>query len=528
MQKARAHGGVFSLVLFLLTAGHAGALNSLQSTASINSEEALQLATQLLQRGKLAQAEQQARLALSDPGSAPVAYAVLGALRLQQKKYTESISFLERALRLEPRLVGARLNLAQACELAGRPNAEALMAYKRVLDYDALNAIARQALAASEAEQGHYQQSLNLARPVLASLKQNPAGLFVLATDFVKQGDRHAAAALAENWIKLADVPTEWSMRFALLLANAGCTSEATDVLEHAKQTARQSYELTFNLAGIWLLRGDLERALENYEAAAALKPDSIPAMCQAAEVAERRGELERSLSWWIRAKKLQPEKPEILFGFGRVSLKMDLLEDAEPALARAVELRPQDASYRYALASARVGKKQFESAELLLKDLVAKRPGDAQLHYALGAVFYLESKLDEAERELRQSVKLQPNQLASWYYLGVVSRDQGKNEDAVRIFQQVLHDHPSHAPSYEALGTVLIRMRRYPEAKVNLEKAVELNPKSVKASYQLGLLLNRMGEKEQAAKRLEMAKSMRQEDEATSRLQLRLLDPEK
>jgi tetratricopeptide (TPR) repeat protein len=70
--------------------------------------------------------------------------------------------------------------------------------------------------------------------------------------------------------------------------------------------------------------------------------------------------------------------------------------------------------------------------------------------------------------------------------------------------------------------------MRRYPEAKVNLERAIELNPKSVKASYQLGLLLNRMGQKEEAAKRLEIAKSMRQEDEATSRLQLRLLEPEK
>ena len=100
---------------------------------------------------------------------------------------------VERALRLEPRLIGARLNLAQACELAGGRNAEALTAYKGVLEYDPSNAIARQALAASEAEQGHYQQSLNLARPVLDSLKQNPAGLFVLATDFVKLGNRNAA-----------------------------------------------------------------------------------------------------------------------------------------------------------------------------------------------------------------------------------------------------------------------------------------------------------------------------------------------
>jgi Flp pilus assembly protein TadD len=54
----------------------------------------------------------------------------------------------------------------------------------------------------------------------------------------------------------------------------------------------------------------------------------------------------------------------------------------------------------------------------------------------------------------------------------------------------------------------------------------VRLNPKSVKANYQLGLLLARMGRKAEADKQLEHAKTLRAEDEASSRLQLRLLDP--
>ena len=66
----------------------------------------------------------------------------------------------------------------------------------------------------------------------------------------------------------------------------------------------------------------------------------------------------------------------------------------------------------------------------------------------------------------------------------------------------------------------------RYPEAETSLEKAIRLNPKSVKANYQLGLLLARMGKKDEADKQLEVAKSLRKEDEASSRLQLRLLDP--
>ena len=54
----------------------------------------------------------------------------------------------------------------------------------------------------------------------------------------------------------------------------------------------------------------------------------------------------------------------------------------------------------------------------------------------------------------------------------------------------------------------------------------MQLNPTSVKANYQLGLLLARMGRKEEADKQLALAKTLRQDDEATSRLQLRLIEP--
>jgi tetratricopeptide (TPR) repeat protein len=503
-----------------------GALLLAQVCLAITTQEALQQADQLIRQRRFDEAEHFARLALPDPGTAPLAYAVLGALQIEKKNFSESIVLLERAIRLEPRLVGARLNLAQAYSLLGK-SAEAVSTYRGVLEFDPSNETARLAVANALADAGHYRKSIETATPVIGALKRSPDGLLVLARDFTGIGDRASAAALVADWQKIPDVPVEYSVRFALALAKGGLLPEATDVLEHAKQNGATSYDLDFNLASVWLMRGDLGKAQTNYELAATSKPDFVRAMVQSAQVAERRGELERALSWWIRAKKLRPDDPDILFGFGRVCLKMDLLSDAEPALVRATELRPEQASYQYVLASARVGKKQFESAELLLRKLVAKQPNDPQLHYALGSVFYLESKLDESERELRESLRLQPNQLASLYYLGLTARDQGKTAEAVRIFQELLQTHPNHAPSYEALGMLQVAMQRYPEAEQNLSKAVELNPNSAKSNYQLGLLLGRLGKKEAAAKRFEIAKSLRQEDEAESRLQLRLLDPE-
>ena len=164
----------------------------------------------------------------------------------------------------------------------------------------------------------------------------------------------------------------------------------------------------------------------------------------------------------------------------------------------------------------------------LTIEGLVKKKPRDAQLQYALGAVLYLEANLTEAAVHLQESIRLQPDQLAPYYYLALVTRDQGNDAGAIQRLQDLLRRYPDHALSYEALGSLLMSANRYAEAETSLETAIRLNPKSVKANYQLGLLLSRMGKKSEADKQLELSKTLRTEDEANSRLQLRLLDPDR
>jgi tetratricopeptide (TPR) repeat protein len=507
---------LLGLLLFLSTAAELRA----------DAREALQKAVALVQEGRLAEADQQAHLALSNPQTRAVAYSVLGTIRFQQNRLPESVVFFQKAIRVDPRLLGAHLSLAEVYTIQEKPEL-AVGLYQRILTLDPSNATARLGLARSETQKGNYQRSLELAQPILPVLKQSPDGLLVLATDYLKTGNRTAAADLAKDWAQLTDTPPAWSTKFALLLAREEVVPEAIEILERVKRTSPPSYELAFNLAGVYLLKNDQAAALESYDQALVLNPTSVPALRQAAGIAERQGELERSLSYWIRAKKIEPDNPEILFGFGRVCLKMDLLDDAEPALTKAASLRPDDTSYQYALAATKVGKRQFEAAQGLLEGLIKARASDPQIQYAMGSVLYLEGHLPEASTHLQESVRLLPDQLAPYYYLALVARDQGKDAEAIGMLRDLLHRYPDHASSCEVLGTLLMSAQRYPEAEISLERAVQLNPKSVKANYQLGLLLSRMGKKDEADKRLEVAKSLRQEDESNSRLQLRLLDPD-
>ncbi len=373
-------------------------------------------------------------------------------------------------------------------------------------------------------EKGHYTQSLD-SRSRPSAFRQSPDGLLVLDTDLLKTASVIAIGSSKTGrsfptcpWPRRSSSHCCWSKRRSSPKRSRSSSTPS--------KAGRPSYELAFNLGGAYLLNGDPARALDAYDLALSLKADSIPALQQAAAIAEQRGELERSLSYWVRARKMAPNEPEILLGFGRVCLKMDLLDDAEPALTSAAGMRPGVAVYQYTLAAAKVGKRQFEAAQALLEQLVLKQPADAQLQYALGSVLHIQGHLAEAAKHLRESIRLEPQQLSSYYYLALVARDQGNDAEAIGALEKVLQQYPDHAPSCEALGGLLMSAQRYTEAESNLQRAVRLNPKSVKANYQLGLLLARMGRKEEADKQLALAKSLRQEDEATSRLQLRLLEP--
>ena len=504
----------------------AAAAASSQST-SVDGREALKAAVALVQQGKLVEADREAQRALADPETRAVAYSILGTIRLQQGRLDDSARLLSKAIELEPRLVGAQLTLAQVYTLRNEPDL-ALARFQTVLELDPGNPSARLALARSEVEKGNYRQALKLTEPVRAALGESPEGLYVMAAALLKTGRRDEAAPLGAQWNRLANVPQAASIAFGVLLVQEGAIDEGIAVLHHAKQAGPPSYELAFNLAGAYLMKKDAARALEHYDAALLVTPDSLDALRLAAGVAERNGELERSLSYWLRAKKLAPDDPVILLGFGRVCFKMDLLDDAEPALAKAASLKPGDIPYKYTLAAVKVGKRQYDEARSLLEPLVEAHPNDAHLRYALGTLLYTQGHLQEASAHLSESIRLAPDQLPSYYYLALVARDQGKDGEAIAMLEKLLGRHPDHAAASETLGVLLMSAQRNEEAERHLRTAIRLNPKSVKANYQLGLLLARLGKKEEADRQLAHAKTLREEDEASSRLQLRLMDPDR
>jgi tetratricopeptide (TPR) repeat protein len=488
----------------------------------------IEAAARLLSEGRTSQSESEARLALKTPATRALALSLLGTIRLQQGKYPESIDYLNRALAMNPNLVGARTTLGEAYVLQGNPDA-ATTAFREALKRDPTNVNARFDWARLESSRRNFAKSLELAGPILSPLGETEEGLLLLATNYAALGKKDELSLLTTKWERLSGASDNASMDFAGLLANQGLTAQAAEILQKtdAMVAAHPSTPAALRLAQAYLALGNLERAQSN--ALLALSVNSGCAACYltAAQIAERQGLSEKALSYLVQAKKLQPDNPEVLFEFGRVCLMRNLLEDAMPALERAVELQPDHDQYVYVLASANVGKGNLPKAAALIGGLVKKHPRDPILNYAMGAVYYLQSNYSDAENSLKQSLAIQPDQIAASYYLALTYDALREDDKALGLLREVLSKHPDHAPSLLELGTILSRQGQYAEAEQDLKRAVSLDPGSPGAHYRLGVVLGKLGKTAEAEQEFAQSRKVHEDKESQSHLHMRLLLPE-
>ena len=488
----------------------------------------IEAATKLLSNRDTAGAEAEARKALQIPSTRALALAMLGTIRLQQGNTDESIKFLTQALALNSKLVGARTNLGNAYAFSNQPDLAA-KCFRGVLRLDPGNLNARFDLFKLEASRHNFQQSLDLAAPILPQLLASDEGVSVLASDYGALGKKKELSDLAARWQKLADPSDESALDFASTLLVYGMQPEATAVLENQEKRL-QSHpqpDIALKFGNAFLALGLLDHAENDTQLALSQKADCAACYQLLAQVAERQSNTEKALFYLVKAKQLAPQDPEVLFEFGRVCLERNLLNDAMPALSKAVELRPDNDSYIYALGSANVGKEQLPQAMQLFQQLLQKHPREPQLMYAVGAVYYLQNKFGEAETFLKQSLAAQPDQVNAAYYLALTYDAVGDDDRAIPIFETLLKNNPQHAPSYVKLGGILVRQHQYERAQHDLEEAISLDPSSIEAHYQLGVVLHRLGKSAESETQFAESRRLDTERIAQKDLHLHLLLPD-
>jgi tetratricopeptide (TPR) repeat protein len=264
------------------------------------------------QGGNLGAAE---RLYQQVLGIEPASFAprhMLGVIRFQQGQNLQAIELITSALKLNPQVAEAWVNLGHVQVASSRPE-EAVASYRRALTLSPDAVAALEALANVLLQLGRRQEVLDYLDRLLA---QRPGDIALLHSraDLLRQMKRFDAALQDYNAVlavrpRSAEILTDRGA----VLSELGRASEALESLDRAL-AIEPDLPVALSNRGFTLRElGRFDEALQSLDRALAIQPDHVAALAVRGKVLSEMNRLEESFRDFRRAAELAyaEEKPD-------------------------------------------------------------------------------------------------------------------------------------------------------------------------------------------------------------------------
>ena len=451
----------------------------------------------------------------------PRAMAKLGAVLAMENKMQESVTWLEKALKLNPSDSDARRTLATNYWQMGqlekaRQNLEQILRAKPQDGWSTL------LLGMVCEDLGDHARAARLLTAVLPRTRQRPEPILALARAYY-QLNQSAKAREALGYLN--DLPDKIEAVFAggHLAAEFRDYKTAEELFRSIRYTYPNAGEIQFNLAlalysqkQYFESQKTLLAAVESGQASATAyellgwtyeQQDRMQDMMKAFEKAinmepgqeshflelgqallEKRVS-ETALDVAREAVKRFPASSRAYSLKGSAELAMSRLTEALESYSKAVDLDPKDAKAATGLALTYWNANQDAKAAAVFGDAAAKFPQDAfvQLKYAVFLINSPEEKTPQQEAQIK----------------GLLRRAEYLDG--------------SMAETHFDLGNIAVKEENYPEAVREFELAKKLDPEMAKVHFALAKVYRRLGKQKEAAEETEIHDQLKAREEEKS-----------
>ncbi|MFP3895277.1 MAG: tetratricopeptide repeat protein [Anaerolineales bacterium] len=231
---------------------------------------------------------------------------------------------------------------------------------------------------------------------------------------------------------------------------------------------------------------------------------EEIEELLHEAEKAYQALRLEEALDLYQKAGRLQPESFAVHLGLAKTFTRMRRQEKALAATHQALELAPQRSEGHTILGTLLFLADQNDQAREALERAIELDAQCPEPHLTLAQVYADLGRTQDAENELKRARELieqipQQQRRKSLHAMALHARTymnlaQGNDEKAMELAEETtaLEGANPHASclAYANLGILEARKRRYEQAIEHLEKAFRLNPYFYRAGGVLGRVL--------------------------------------
>jgi putative PEP-CTERM system TPR-repeat lipoprotein len=445
------------------------------------------------------------RMAASQPSN-PLTHVLIGRIHLMQQNPTAARQAFERSLAVDASFLPAAGALADL-DIQEKKPAQARERFKRILakSPDNLGALLGQARTAQVlGDQGEYVANLKQA------IQSHPDAfepVSQLTLYYINQARQpKLALEVAQKAAQANNGNPAFLDNLGQALLAAGRKKDAIDTYTNVTNRAPNSALAWYHLAWAQRVTGDMNAALKSLQKSVRLAPDYLDAHIALAGLYVILGLQDQALQETRAIQALNPQSPtgynleaELLARFKKPDASLQ-------ALARAYEkVASSDAAATYHLALLRAGKS--EQAEQLAQQWLKRHPGDATFRMYLAGAYLGQHKTDLAIAQYQQVVKIQPGQVMALNNLAALLMEKN-DPSAFGYAQRAYSLQPANPVVMDTLGWGLLQQGKLQEALPLLKQAAQAMPDSPAVQYHWAAALAKSGENTQARGVLQKALS--------------------
>lgn len=277
--------------------------------------------------------------------------------------------------------------------------------------------------------------------------------------------------------------------------------------------------------------RGEIDKAIENYNQAIKLNPDHAGAYNNQGIAKAILGDYLGAIEDYDQVIELNRDIAELLRNDNRVSaLSRNIavtysnrgnakvaLGDYRGAIEdcdQAIKINPGEANAYYNRGNANACLGDHDAARRDYGQAIILKPDYAEAYCNLGITEGILENYHGAIANLDRAIELKPDYTDAYYNQGLVKATLREYRNAIADYDRAIELNSDHARAYCSRGEAKAILEEYRGAIADFDRAIKLKPDYVEACYNLGIVKDHLGEITEARNHLTTAKRLAKRSE--------------
>jgi tetratricopeptide (TPR) repeat protein len=421
-----------------------------------------------------------------DPQKAKAKYLAAGQQYMKKGQYGDASVEFRNAVRIDPRLVDAYYQLAQA-DIAQHDWQGAYASLEKAIELDPRRLDARLARGHLYLGARQFDKAEEEANFILLQEPKNVSAYQLLGGALV--GQQKLDRAL-ESFSKVTELlPNDASsyLNLALVEISLRRFSDAEKHLKQAVATDPKSWQANMDLANFYRLQNKLSQAQEALQAGIQNNPEAPQLYVQWADILSKAGKTTDAEGVLDRLRKQMPKSPEVVVTIGDYYVQRHDLDKALAEYQRGLSISSSNLDIEKRVEELYLTSNRTDEASKLDEKLMKQAPKDVFVGVNHGRLLLAQGKQQEALIALQKALKDAPNSAQAHYYLGVAYWQTESLGQASSEFQEALKVSPGFPLALQSLARLNLAQNHLSEAQVYAQELVQKFPVDINNRLLLG-----------------------------------------